>query len=241
MEPIIKFENVFKTFPRNDKKTTEALSDISFTVMEGECFGILGESGSGKSTIARILAGLITPTSGSIQVAGHMYSGRANGIPKELIGQLQMVFQNPLESFNPRRKIGVGIGESLANKGVNKAIIKEKVDKELEVCGLPREVASRYPHQLSGGQGQRAAIARALITEPKIIICDEATSALDVTVQKQIIELLFQLKKERNITIIFISHNIPLVEMICDRAMILKNGRQKGIFQATSTNLIEYF
>jgi len=240
MEPIIEVKDISKTFNSSHRESTEALQQVTFSINEGETFGILGQSGSGKSTIARILTGLTAPSSGNVTVDGISYSKNAQ-MPKALIGKMQMVFQNPLESFDPRKTIGNGIGESLLNLGMPKKEIKSRVAAQVKKCGLPEEFADRYPHQLSGGQCQRAAIARALITNPKILICDEATSSLDVTVQKQIIELLADLKRESNLTIVFISHNIPLVELFCDRGIILKNGQLKSTFEATSSNLIEYF
>ncbi len=240
MEPIIEVKNIYKTFDRNDKQSTEALKNVSFMIYRGDTFGVVGESGSGKSTIARLLTCLIKASAGEIIINKNNIS-KSKRLPKELQGKLQMIFQNPLESFNPRRKIGFSIGESLLNQGLSKIEIESKVKKQLELCGLSGEYAKMYPHELSGGQCQRAAIARALITEPEILICDEATSSLDVTVQKQIIELLNELRNKRTFTIVFISHNIPLVEMFCNRGIVLQNGEIKGTFEATSTNLIEYF
>lgn len=136
-----------------------------------------------------------------------------------------MVFQTPAESFDPRRTLGDGIGESLRNMGIKGSELKKRVDNLLELCGLSPEFALRYPHQVSGGQCQRAAIARALAVEPQLLICDEATSALDVTVQKQIMELLMKLKKEQNLSVIFICHDLALVQMFCDRVLVMEQGR----------------
>ena len=136
-----------------------------------------------------------------------------------------MVFQSPADSFDPRRTLGDGICESLRNKGVPKAERETKARALLESCGLPGTFLARYPHQVSGGQCQRAAIARALMNDPRILIFDEATSALDVTVQKQIIELLQQLQKERKLAYLFICHNIALVQQFCDRVIVLHDGR----------------
>ena len=139
--------------------------------------------------------------------------------------KIQMVFQSPVDSFDPRRTLGDGICESLRNKGVPKAEREAKARALLESCGLPATFLARYPHQVSGGQCQRAAIARALMNDPRILIFDEATSALDVTVQKQIIELLQQLQKERKLAYLFICHNIALVQQFCDRVIVLHDGR----------------
>lgn len=136
-----------------------------------------------------------------------------------------MVFQNPVGSFDPRRTLGDGIGESLRNRGMKKADIEKRVAEFLEQCGLSSEFAKRYPHEVSGGQCQRAAIARALAVEPKVLICDEATSALDVTIQKQIMELLEELKEKHGLSFIFICHNLALVQMFCDRVLVLYEGK----------------
>ena len=225
MEPFIKVENICKTFSRNNKQNTEVLKGISFQVNKGECLGIVGESGSGKSTLARIMLGLIPATDGKIIINGEEQKGIRLGS--------QMVFQNPNESFNPRKTIGYGVGEGLKNKGVPQDEIDEKIDYLFDMCGLQRELKNKYPHQISGGQCQRAAIARALAMKPDILVCDEATSALDVTVQKQVIELLQELRRKQNLTIIFISHNMALVEMFCDRAILIENGTTKRTFGPT--------
>ena len=136
-----------------------------------------------------------------------------------------MVFQNPVGSFDPRRTLGDGIGESLRNGGMKKKDVEEKVKKLLLQCGLEPEFAKRYPHEVSGGQCQRAAIARALAVEPKMLICDEATSALDVTIQKQIMGLLEELKEQSGRSFIFICHNLALVQMFCDKVLVLYEGK----------------
>ena len=136
-----------------------------------------------------------------------------------------MVFQNPAGSFDPRRTLGDGIGESLRNRGMKKADIAIRVKELLEQCGLEEELAKRYPHEVSGGQCQRAAIARALAVEPKVLICDEATSSLDVTIQKQIMELMVQLQEELQLSILFISHDLNVIYQMCDRVLVMKEGR----------------
>ena len=144
---------------------------------------------------------------------------------KDVYGNIQMVFQNPVGSFDPRRTLGDGIGESLRNGGMKKKDVEEKVKKLLLQCGLEPEFAKRYPHEVSGGQCQRAAIARALAVEPKMLICDEATSALDVTIQKQIMGLLEELKEQSGLSFIFICHNLALVQMFCDKVLVLYEGK----------------
>ena len=144
---------------------------------------------------------------------------------------IQMVFQDPVSSFDPRRTLGDGVGESLRNQGMSREKAQKRAEQLLEQCGLPSAFAARYPHEVSGGQCQRAAIARALAIEPQILICDEATSALDVTVQKQIMDLLDALRKEKQLTILFICHNLALVQSFCERVLVMKEGKmvEEGI------------
>ena len=174
--------------------------------------------------MARLLCRLTDTTSGSIHLQGqditHVKGKELRGVYR----QIQMVFQSPLGSFDPRKTIGYGIGESLANSGMSKEERTARVAGLLEQCGLPGDFSNRYPHEISGGQCQRAAIARALAIEPEILICDEATSALDVTVQKQIMELLVHLKQEHHLSFLFICHNLALVQSFCDRVLVMREG-----------------
>lgn len=225
MENIVKVNNLSKNFKAYGKEDTAAVKNVSFVLKEGETLALVGESGSGKSTIARILTGLIKATDGDIRIYDKELCKVKKKNALELYSQIQMVFQNPAESFNPRKTLGYGIGEALRNRGFSKGAAATKVAELLEMCGLPPEIAVKYPHQVSGGQCQRAAIARALAVEPKILICDEATSSLDVTVQKQIIELLDKLRKAQNLSIIFICHNLALVQQFCDRVVVLYDGQ----------------
>ena len=197
----------------------------------GEILGIVGESGSGKSTVAKLITRLEAVTEGQIILDGQDISHSKGTARKGIYEKIQMVFQNPVGSFDPRRMLGDGIGESLKNKGVSKAEIRAKVAELLEQCGLEPEYMDRYPHQVSGGQCQRAAIARALAVDPKVIICDEATSALDVTVQKRVIDLLQNLQENKNLSYVFICHNLALVQQFCDRVIVMKDGRvvEEGI------------
>ena len=144
---------------------------------------------------------------------------------REIYQDIQMVFQMPMESFDPRCTLGDGIGESLRNMGISRSETGSRVEKLLERCGLDREFADRYPHQVSGGQCQRAAIARALAVNPEILICDEATSALDVTVQKQILELLIELKQKEQLSFLLICHDLALVQAFCDKVLVLYHGK----------------
>ncbi len=226
MEPILKVENLTKIFSRQGQEDFTAVKGISFDLFPGECLAIIGESGSGKTTAVNLIARLLDATSGRIILNGqditHLRGKELHGVYRTM----QMVFQTPTDSFDPRRTLGDGIGESLRNAGVSWKETRERVGELLKKCGLSPEFASRYPHQVSGGQCQRAAIARALAIEPKLLICDEATSALDVTVQKEIIELLNALRSQqgRNLSILFICHDISLVQQFADRVLVMYQG-----------------
>ena len=191
----------------------------------GETLGIVGESGSGKSTLAKMITRLTDITDGTLKFQGKDITKLKQSQLRDVYGNIQMVFQNPAGSFDPRRTLGDGIGESLRNRGMKKADIAIRVKELLEQCGLEEELAKRYPHEVSGGQCQRAAIARALAVEPKVLICDEATSSLDVTIQKQIMELLEELKDTHGLSFIFICHNLALVQSFCDKVLVLYDGK----------------
>ena len=231
MEPILQVNHLKKVFHQREKRDVAAVNDVSFCLYPGEILGIVGESGSGKSTVARLITRLEDMTDGQIILDGQDISHSKGAARKGIYEKIQMVFQNPVGSFDPRRTLGDGIGESLKNKRVSKAEIRAKVDELLEQCGLEPEYMDRYPHQVSGGQCQRAAIARALAVDPKVIICDEATSALDVTVQKRVIDLLQNLQENKNLSYVFICHNLALVQQFCDRVIVMKDGRvvEEGI------------
>ena len=229
-EIILQVKNLKKTFI-SGKRRIEAVDDVSFNLKRGECLGIVGESGSGKSTIAKMITHLEPVTGGQIFLKGNDITHASGRELREIYRTMQMVFQMPTESFDPRRTLGDGIGESLQNMGINRKETRNKVENLLESCGLDRTFADRYPHQVSGGQCQRAAIARALAVSPEILICDEATSALDVTVQKQIMELLIELKQQQNLSFLFICHDLALVQAFCDKVLVLHNGKtvEQGI------------
>lgn len=231
MEPILQVNHLKKVFHQREKRDVAAVNDVSFCLYPGEILGIVGESGSGKSTVARLITRLEDVTDGQIILDGQDISHSKGAARKGIYEKIQMVFQNPVGSFDPRRTLGDGIGESLKNKRVSKAEIRAKVDELLEQCGLEPEYMDRYPHQVSGGQCQRAAIARALAVDPKVIIYDEATSALDVTVQKRVIDLLQNLQENKNLSYVFICHNLALVQQFCDRVIVMKDGRvvEEGI------------
>ena len=226
MEPILRVENLTKTFSRSGQSDLTAVNGISFDLWPGECLGIIGESGSGKTTAVNLITRLLDVTDGKILLAGEDITWRTGKALRTVYQKIQMVFQTPTDSFDPRRTLGDGIGESLRNSGMTRRETNLEVAHLLERCGLPAGFAGRYPHEVSGGQCQRAAIARALAVKPKVLICDEATSALDVTVQKEILELLNELRCEQGtvLSILFICHDISLVQQFCDRVLVMYHG-----------------
>ena len=225
MNTLLEAEHLTKVFTPRGKESFKAVDDVSFSLKAGETLGIVGESGSGKSTLAKMITRLTDITEGTLKFQGKDITKLKRSQLKDVYGNIQMVFQNPVGSFDPRRTLGDGIGESLRNRGIKKAEVTKRVKELLEQCGLAEEFAGRYPHEVSGGQCQRAAIARALAIEPKVLICDEATSSLDVTIQKQIMELLEDLKDTHGLSFIFICHNLALVQSFCDKVLVLSEGK----------------
>ena len=225
MSTLLEAEHLTKIFTQRGQEPFKAVDDVSFSLKEGETLGIVGESGSGKSTLAKLITRLTDITEGTLRFEGKDITKLKPSQLKEVYGNIQMVFQNPVGSFDPRRTLGDGIGESLRNRGMKKEDVEKRVRELLEQCGLDGEYAKRYPHEVSGGQCQRAAIARALAVEPKVLICDEATSSLDVTIQKQIMELLEELKDTHGLSFIFICHNLALVQSFCDKVLVLYDGK----------------
>jgi len=225
MENILQVKDLKKVFHQHGKRDVTAVENMSFSLRAGEILGIVGESGSGKSTVAKLITRLEAVTEGQIILDGQDITHRKGRALKSIYDKIQMVFQNPVGSFDPRKTLGYGIGESLKNRGVPKEEIRKKTANLLEQCGLEASYMDRYPHQVSGGQCQRAAIARALAVDPEILICDEATSALDVTVQKQILELLIELKEKENLSFLLICHDLALVQALCDKVLVLYHGK----------------
>lgn len=223
MEKILEVKDLKKTFYKN-QISFAAVNQVSFHMLRGECLGLVGESGCGKSTVARMITGLLEPEEGSVLLAGEdiLHFRKRQ---RDLYTKIQMIFQTPQESFDPRCTLGDGIMESMINQGMKKRQAKERMFELLEMTGLDREYGSRYPHEVSGGQCQRAAIARALAVNPQLLVCDEATSALDVTVQAQIIELLKNLREERTLSLLLICHDLALVQDFCDRVLVMYQGQ----------------
>ena len=204
-ETVLRVEHLKKIFT-SGKKSFTAVDDVSFEVKRGQCLGIVGESGSGKSTIAQMITRLIDVTDGTITLMGKDITNVKGKELRQVYQEIQMVFQMPMESFDPRYTLGDGIGESLRNLGMNRRDTRKKVVELLERCGLEPEFADRYPHQVSGGQCQRAAIARALAVNPSVVLFDEPTSALDPISTTKIEDLMEELK--RQYTVVVVTHNM---------------------------------
>lgn len=226
MESVLSVHDLTKTFSRPGQTELTAVNHISFDLMPGECLGIIGESGSGKSTTVNLITQLLDATAGIILLDGEDITRITGKALRGVYRKMQMVFQTPTDSFDPRRTLGDGICESLRNSGSPRKEAAAEAARLLERCGLSADFAARYPHEVSGGQCQRAAIARALAVKPKLLICDEATSALDVTIQKEILELLNTLRREQGtaLSILFICHDISLVQQFCDRVLVMYHG-----------------
>lgn len=225
MGGLLKIEGLTKTFSEENKTEHAAVDHVSFQIDDGETVGLVGESGCGKSTLAKLITRLMEPTAGTIHLNGKEITKSKGKELREAYRQVQVVFQSPAGSFDPRKTIGYGISESMRNSGMPKAERRRRTEELLEQCGLSPEYAGRYPYEISGGQCQRAALARALAIRPKLLICDEATSALDVTVQQQIMALLKSLKQENQLSFLFICHNLALVQSFCDRVLVMHEGK----------------
>ena len=205
-----------------------AIDGVSLQVREGEIFGLVGESGSGKSTIARLIAGLYTPTGGEILFDGTEISSLGAGSDRRPFQrQMQMIFQDPYSSLNPRMRVADIVAEPIKHHGLAASGAERRgiVEDLLEHVGLGREAARKYPHEFSGGQRQRISIARALATRPRFLICDEPTSALDVSIQAQILNLLKDLQEELKLTLLFISHDLPVMRQMCHRIGVMQHGK----------------
>jgi oligopeptide transport system ATP-binding protein len=228
---IISLRNLSKCFPvrggvfKKEKRRVNVLNGVDFTIGEGEIFGLVGESGCGKSTLARLIMKLLDPSSGEIVFSGRPLSTFHGREKKEFYRQVQMIFQDPYSSLNPRLQVRHIIGEMLRIRGKSKEEAEREVRKILDDVGLNEEALKRYPHEFSGGQRQRIAIARALIVRPKLLIADEPVSALDLSIQAQILALLRDLKLKYNLTILFISHDLNTVSTFCDRLAVMYLGR----------------
>ena len=221
----VELKNVCKRFPLPTGGELEACKKINITLEKGQSLGIVGESGSGKTTLVRMIMKMLPITEGEIYVDGveiqHMNSEQT----KEYRKKIQMVFQDPSAAFNPRMKVKDIILEPLYNFGLLEKGTEEQIAGDyLEMVDLPREFMHRYPHEMSGGQRQRVAIARAIVLEPEILVLDEATSALDVSVQDSIAHLLARLQKKKNLTYLFIAHDIAFIRTMCHKVVVMYKG-----------------
>ena len=231
---LLDFINVTKVFDgikilstKDADDKIQALDNVSFSMFEGESFGLVGESGSGKSTIAKIISGLLPPSKGEVKFENTSLFDPKNKLKiKKFRGQIQMIFQDPYSSLNPRFNIKDIISEPIKffQKNIDHYSLDQNVNDLIDIVGISRTSLERFPHEFSGGQRQRISIARALATKPRLLICDEPTSALDVTIQAQVLNLLKDLQEQLNLTILFISHDLPVIRQMCDRVAILKKG-----------------
>ncbi|MEO0717047.1 MAG: ATP-binding cassette domain-containing protein [Planctomycetota bacterium] len=205
----------------------KAVDGVTFRVGKGETLGLVGESGCGKTTVGRTILRLIPATGGSVRFDGEDVLAASGDRLKALRRDMQIIFQDPAGSLNPRMRIAAIIGEPLIVHGMagDRDQLREKVESLLERCGMPRAAADRYPHEFSGGQRQRIGIARSLALEPKFIVCDEPTSALDVSIQAQIINLLSDLQSEFGLSYLFISHDMAVIQHVCQRIAVMYKGQ----------------
>ena len=207
-------------------KTFRAVDGVSFNLARGQTLSIVGESGSGKSTVARMVMRLVEPTSGEVRIDGQDWLALKGSALRTARRKLQLVFQDPYSSINPRMRIHQIVSEPLRNFGLSPAAqLRDRAAVLLQKVGLPESALDRYPHQCSGGQRQRIVIARALASEPEIIICDEAVSALDVSIQAQILNLLADIQAKTNVAFLFISHDLAVVQHISDHVLVMRKGQ----------------
>jgi len=230
--PLVEVRNLVKHFPitggvfLREVAAVKAVDGVDLTINQGETVGLVGESGCGKSTLGRLILRLDEPTSGDILFQGESILGYDNRKMRTLRKEMQIIFQDPFSSLNPRKNVAQIVGEPLYVHGMkNRRERDARVLELLEVVGLKREHMRRYPHQFSGGQRQRIGVARALALNPKLIICDEAVSALDVSIQAQVINLLEDLQDEFGLTYLFISHALSVVQHISDRVAVMYLGK----------------
>lgn len=229
IEPILEVSHLSQHFVNGRgklKKVVRAVDDVSFFVNPAEVFGLVGESGCGKTTTGRAIIRLLNPTSGTVRFAGKEISGKmTRELSRYLSENIAMIFQDPIESLNPRMTIEEIVGEGLRLRGKSREEAHTEVVAMLQRVGLTEEHATRYPHEFSGGQRQRIGIARAMIAQPKMIIADEPVSALDVSIQAQVINLLSDLREEMGLTVLFIAHNLSVVKYFSDRIGVMYYGK----------------
>ena len=226
IDSLRKFFTVKRGFPNPVKLTVKAVDGVSFDVRQRESFGLVGESGCGKSTVGRAILRLVEPDAGRVSFKGEDILSADKRQMKRLRQKMQIVFQDPYSSLNPRRKIGKTLEEPLRVHGLGTSEeIRYTISRLLEEVGLPPEILDKFPHEFSGGQRQRIAIARALVFKPELIIADEPVSALDVSIQSQILMLLQKLQREYNLSFVFVAHDLAVVRYFCHRVAIMYLGR----------------
>ena len=225
--PLIQVENLKKYFPAGKKQILKAVDDVSFSIARGETLGLVGESGCGKTTVGRTVLRLYEPDGGTIRFDGEDISHLKGNNWKQMTRRMQMVFQDPYASLNPFFTVGEIIEEGLLIHKLfpNKAERRERVLELLELVGLSKEHANRFPHEFSGGQRQRVGIARALALDPDFLICDEAISALDVSIQAQVVNMLMRFQRDMNLTYLFITHDLSMVRHIADHTAVMYLGK----------------
>lgn len=202
------------------------LDDVSLSIDEGDSLGLVGESGAGKSTILRLLLGLATPLGGQVLFEGTALSPRDRAQVRRFRSSVQPIFQDPYSSLDPRQRIDRIVGEPLRSLGLaSGADAQRRITEALDAVGLPADTARRYPHEFSGGQRQRIAIARAVVSRPRVLLADEPVSALDVTTRVQVLELLDRLRRENGLSLVMVSHDLTAIASACDRTVVLKDGR----------------
>lgn len=223
-EPLVQVKNLCKYFQVSRTGTLKAVDDVSFDIRKGETVSLVGESGCGKSTTGRCMIRLYEPTKGQVIYDGQDLTKLSKAEQKEFCKKVQMIFQNPYASLNPRMTVKEIVGEGLKNQGMPQAEVDAKVAELLETVGLNKDHMSRFPHEFSGGQRQRIGIARALSVDPEFIICDEPISALDVSIQAQVINMLKELQETLGLTYLFIAHDLSVVKYISDRVVVMYLG-----------------
>ncbi len=238
-EPILQLCHLAKTFHSLGGVAVRAVDDVSLDVHAGESLGLVGESGSGKSTLARLIPRLVEPTAGDVVFGGHSLIGRSEREMRALRAQIQIVFQNPYSSLNPRMTVRQLIGEPLTvHNRLSGTALDARVREMMHLVGLSPEHTNRFPHEFSGGQRQRIGIARALVLEPRLLILDEPTSALDVSVQAQILNLLIDLQQKLRLTYLLITHDLSIVRYVCDGVALMYLG--KIVEQGTTHQVFEH-